>query len=132
MFNDGVGGRWIPVLILGAIGWALCGSVIGIGRNVTTMQNTLIAHAVAAPIIFGVIAYLYFGRWGHVGPVQTAATFVGIVIFLDVFVVALLVERSFEMFGSLLGTWIPWVLIFAATWLVGRQVYETPDDVIPT
>ena len=119
MFDSAYVGKWIPLIVLGAIGWALCGSVIGVGRNVTTMQNTLIAHAVAAPIIFGVVAHLYFKRWGHAGPIQTAATFVGVVIFLDVFIVALLVERSFEMFTSVAGTWLPFALIFSATWMTG-------------
>ena len=48
-----------------------------------------------------------------------AAMFVAIVIFLDVFVIALLIERSFEMFRSVLGTWLPFALIFLATWLTG-------------
>jgi len=38
---------------------------------------------------------------------------------MDVFLVALLIERSFEMFTSLLGTWIPWALIFTSTYLTG-------------
>ena len=29
----------MPLIVLGSIGWALCGSVIGVGRNVTTMQG---------------------------------------------------------------------------------------------
>jgi hypothetical protein len=36
-----------------------------------------------------------------------------------VFVVALLVEKSFDMFRSVLGTWLPFALIFLATWLTG-------------
>jgi hypothetical protein len=45
--------------------------------------------------------------------------FIGFVILMDFFVIAIFVEKSFAMFGSLLGTWIPFGLIFAATYLVG-------------
>jgi hypothetical protein len=38
---------------------------------------------------------------------------------MDVFVVALLIERSFQMFASLLGTWIPFALIFLSSWAAG-------------
>ena len=98
------------------VGWGLCGATIGIGRKFTTLQNTLIAHAIAAPIIFVVVSAVYFCWFGGTGP---AATFVAVVIFLDVFVIALLVEKSFDMFRSVLGTWLPFALIFLATWLTG-------------
>jgi hypothetical protein len=39
---------------------------------------------------------------------------------LDVLVVALLTERSFAMFASPSGTWLPLALIVAATWITGR------------
>jgi hypothetical protein len=43
---------------------------------------------------------------------------------MDFFVVATLILRSFEMFTSLLGTWIPFTLIFTSTWLTGIFVRE--------
>ena len=48
-----------------------------------------------------------FGRWE------------GKVAVLDILIVALLIERSFEMFTSILGTWIPFLLIFGSTYLTG-------------
>jgi hypothetical protein len=50
---------------------------------------------------------------------QTAIIFVGFVISVDFFLVALLINKSLEMFASLLGTWIPFVLIFTSTYLTG-------------
>jgi hypothetical protein len=44
------------------------------------------------------------------------------VIAVDFFVVALLINRSLEMFASLLGTWIPFALIFTSTYLTGIYV----------
>jgi hypothetical protein len=41
---------------------------------------------------------------------------------MDVFVVALLIEGSFDMFKSVLGTWLPFLLIFLSTWWTGLAV----------
>jgi hypothetical protein len=41
---------------------------------------------------------------------------------MDVFLVALVINRSLEMFESVLGTWFPWVLIFFSTYLTGLVV----------
>lgn len=100
-------------------GWALCGAIIGIGREVTSLENTLIAHAIGAPIIFAVISLSYFKKFNYTNPLQTAIIFVSFVIFMDFFVIALMVEKSFDMFKSILGTWIPFILIFLSTYLTG-------------
>jgi hypothetical protein len=39
---------------------------------------------------------------------------------MDLFIVALLIEKSFAMFKSILGTWLPFTLIFLATYFTGR------------
>jgi hypothetical protein len=44
------------------------------------------------------------------------------VILLDLLVVATFIERDYAMFGSLLGTWIPFLLIFTSTYLVGAYL----------
>jgi len=51
--------------------------------------------------------------------IETAIIFVSFVIAVDLFIVALLIQRSFEMFTSVLGTWIPFILIFVSTYLTG-------------
>ena len=109
----------IAIVILAVVGWGLCGATVGVGRKVTTLRNALIAHAIAAPIIFGAVSFIYFRWFGGTGPATTAAIFLAIVVFLDTFVVALLVEKSFDMFRSILGTWLPFVLIFLAVWVTG-------------
>ena len=103
------------------MGWGLCGAIVGIGRNVTSMQVTLIVHAVGAPVIFVVISIIYYKWFHYTTALQTAAAFVLFLIFMDVFVVALLIEKSFEMFSSILGTWLPFVLIFAAVYITGLK-----------
>lgn len=102
--------------------WALCFAAIGIGMAVTSLENALIAHAIAAPIIAAGVSLVYFHKFNFTSPVKTAAIFLAFVIAMDLFVVAVLINRSFEMFTSLLGTWIPFVLIFLSTYLTGLAV----------
>jgi len=106
----------------GLTGWALCAATMGIGMAVTSLENTLIIHAIAAPVFFAIISLVYFRAFHYTAPLATAFIFLGLVVALDFFVVALVVTQSLDMFGSLLGTWIPFVLIFGATYLTGRLV----------
>ena len=104
------------------LGWALCAATMGIGMAVTSLDNTLVIHAIAAPIFFAGVSLVYFLKFNFTPPVQTALIFVAFVIAMDFFLVAMLINRSFEMFTSLLGTWIPFALIFLSTWLTGLLV----------
>ena len=60
-------GKIIVVVVLGLLGWALCGAVMFIGMSVTSLATTLILHAIGAPIFF----------WGDLlALLQQAALFV--------------------------------------------------------
>ena len=109
----------ITILAHAFVGWALCAATMGIGMATMSLQNALITHAIGAPIFFAVVSLIYFSKFNYTSPLQTALIFVGFVIVVDFFVVALLINRSLEMFASLLGTWIPFALIFASTCLTG-------------
>lgn len=115
-------------IILGhaVVGWVLCGAVVWVGNALADMEIALIAHAMAVPLIFAGVAWLYHKRFGYTTPTQTAFMFLTVVVLLDVFLVALLIERSFAMFRSIIGTWIPFALIFAATYLTGC-VLQSPN-----
>jgi hypothetical protein len=110
----------IVILVHAFVGWGLCGAIIGIGRNVTSMQVTLIVHAIGAPIFFAIITLIYFRWFRYTTALQTATAFIFFVILMDVLVVALLIEKSFGMFTSILGTWLPFALIFVSVYLTGR------------
>jgi hypothetical protein len=114
----------------GLVGWALCGAAMGASLKMTTLGNALVIHALAAPIIFAGVSFAYYHRSDSWRPVRTAVAFLGCVVVMDVLVVALLLERSFAMFGSILGTWLPFSLIFLSTWLTGlavrRRVHRSP------
>ena len=107
------------ILIHAFAGWVLCAATMGIGMVVTSLETTLVIHAVAAPIIFAAISMVYFYKFNYTSPLQTAGIFVVFVIAMDLFVVAMLINKSLEMFTSLLGTWIPFALIFISTCATG-------------
>jgi len=104
------------------VGWALCAATMGIGMAITTIETTLILHAIGAPIFFAVVSWVYFQKFNYTNPLQTALIFVGFVIIVDFFVVALLINKSLEMFTSPLGTWVPFALIFMSTYLTGSYL----------
>lgn len=114
------------------VGWALCFATIGIGRAVTSMNTALIIHAIFAPIFFACVSLVYFIKFHYTPPLKTAVIFIAFVIGMDFFVVALLINRSLEMFTSLLGTWLPFALIFASTWLTGILVNKSRPAVTVT
>ena len=101
------------------VGWVLCFATIGIGRAITSMDITLIVHAILAPIFFAIVSLVYFRNFHYTTPLQTAAIFIAFVMAMDFILVALLINKSLEMFTSLLGTWIPFALIFFSTYLTG-------------
>jgi hypothetical protein len=115
----------LTVLVHAFVGWLLCAATMGIGMAVTTLGTTLIIHAIGAPIFFAAVSIFYFIRYNYTRPLQTAIIFVSFVIVVDFFVVALLINRSLEMFTSALGTWIPFVLIFTSTLITGLLTYKT-------
>ena len=112
----------VVILVYGLVGWALCGAIMFVGMAVTSMQTTLIAHAIGAPIIFSTISWIYFTRINYTSPLRTAIIFLLVIVFMDFFLVGLIINRSLEMFTSLLGTWIPITLIFLSTYLTGLVV----------
>jgi hypothetical protein len=106
----------------GFVGWVLCGATMGVGMKVTNLETALILHAIAAPVIFTALSLAYFHGQRYWSPLPAAVVFLGVVAVMDVFVVAPFIERSFEMFESILGTWLPFLLIFVSTWWTGLAV----------
>ena len=104
------------------VGWACCAIVMGIGQSVTTSDNALVIHAIAAPIVFELVSFAYFRRTGSDRVLSTAVGFTVFVMAVDLFLMALLVLRSLAMFESPIGTWIPFGLIFSSSYLTGRYV----------
>jgi len=111
--------------VYGFVGWALCAAAMGLGLHLTTLHRALILHAIAAPLIFPAISSLYFRRRSSLSPLHAATVFLGTVTALDFFIVALLIEHSFAMFASILGVWLPFLLIFLTSWMTGLILRRT-------
>lgn len=120
----------IVILAHAFVGWALCFATMGIGMQTMRLQNALIVHAIAAPVVFGLISLIYFKRPNYTTPIQTALIFTSFVILMDFFVVALLIEKSFVMFTSPIGTWIPFASIFLSTYTVGILIMGDQTETV--
>ena len=90
-----------------------------IGMATTTLDRALIIHAIAAPIIVIAISSLYYCIFNYTTPLQTAIVFAAFIIFMDVFFVAMVINKSFDMFRSFIGTWMVFILIFVTTFISG-------------
>jgi hypothetical protein len=115
------------VLAHAFVGWAFCTASMMIGMATMSIDSALIVHAVAAPIIFTIISLIYFNKFNYTSPLSTALIFVSFVIVVDFFLIALIINRSLEMFASPLGTWIPFALIFVSTYVTGTLVNRSTE-----
>ncbi len=108
----------------GVVGWAACGALMGVLLATVSESTAIIGHAVGAPIIFAVVTAHLFLRSGGRRPMFVASAFTAIVIALDVLIVAWLIQRSFAMFSSALGTWVPFALIFVSVFATGSLLWR--------
>ncbi len=104
------------------VGWILCGLTMGLGMGLLSLTSALIIHAIAAPLFFILLSWFYFKKFSFTTPLQTSIIFMAFVIFMDVLIVAAVIEKSFKMFESFLGTWLPFLLIFLSTWITGSII----------
>ena len=116
------------ILVHAFVGWAFCAAAMVIPMVLISVESALIIHAIGAPIIFTTISLVYFNKFNYTTPLQTALIFVSFIIVVDFFVVALMINRSLEMFASLLGTWIPFALIFTSTYVTGWLTLRSSKD----
>jgi hypothetical protein len=112
----------VIIAIHAFVAWFLCGAIVIVGRQIWSIETTLIIHALGVPVVFVVVSWIYFTYFHFTTPLQTAAIFTLSAILLDVVIVATFVERSFEMFTSFIGTWLPFALMFLTTYLIGTMI----------
>jgi menaquinone-dependent protoporphyrinogen oxidase len=119
--------RSLPRLVAHAVaGWSACAVVMAGLLAVTGTGVAIAVHAIAAPLLFIAVARSYFGVRGARAPLPVAVAFTAIVGALDAAIVAGLIQRSFVMFASVWGTWLPLALILAATWATGAITATMP------
>jgi len=95
---------------------------MAIGAKVSSLDTTLVVHAILAPVFAAAVSLVYFKRFRSTTPLVTACFFLVFIGLVDFFVVGLAINRSLDMFRSALGTWVPFLLIFGATYLTGLRV----------
>jgi len=113
----------------GVVGWAACGALMGVLLATVSERSAIIGHAVGAPIIFAVVAAHLFLRSGGRRPIFVAGKFTAIVIALDALIVAWLIQGSFAMFSSALGTWVPFALIFVSVFVTGSLLWRGRKEI---
>ncbi|MBU2533284.1 MAG: hypothetical protein KKB37_11125 [Alphaproteobacteria bacterium] len=110
---------WLCAIVVSLFVWGLCGAVMMVGRRFFSMRTTIHIHLAAAPVFAFALSCLHAHVAPAFDPMVRAGLMTGMIVVLDAGLVAPVFERSFEMFRSILGTWVPFALIFAASWLAG-------------
>ncbi len=114
----------VALMAHGVVGWAACGVLMGALLATLSEPTAIIGHAIGAPIIFAAVTADLFLRGGGRRPIFVAGAFTAIVVSLDALIVALLIQRSFAMFSSALGTWVPFALIFVSVFVTGSLLWR--------
>lgn len=126
------GASWTSLGEFAVTGWAVCAALMALLLLLTTPVVALWVHGIAAPLVFVSLASVYFSRRGAHEPLPTAFVWTAIVIALDAIVVAGLVQRSFTMFASVAGTWLPLTLVFTGVWVTGYITSVMPEAATKT
>lgn len=74
-----------------------------VGMIATTMENTLILHAIGAPLFFALLSLIYVSYFNYTSPLRMAILFLTLVVTVDFFLVALVINKSLEMFTRCLA-----------------------------
>ena len=107
--------------------WLLCGATMALGRAAFGIGTALIVHLFAAPVLAGLVSYHYFRRRDAARPLTAALAFLGFVAAGDAGIVAPVFEKSYIMFRSVIGIWLPFLLIFLSTFAVGTLLHRAKD-----
>ena len=113
---------WLYLFALGLVLWAACGGVIGVGRRLWGLDTALLVHLAAAPVFAFIVSAAHKMLAPEFGSVLRATVLTGLIVILDAVVVAPFFERSYMMFRSVTGTWLPFAAIFLASLVAGTLV----------
>lgn len=113
---------WIYLFGLALALWASCGGVMAVGRHLWTLDTALRVHLVAAPTIAFLLSALHEWTFPEFSSLLRATLMTGLVVLLDALVVAPAFERSYAMFRSVIGTWLPFLAIFVASFAAGTLI----------
>jgi hypothetical protein len=115
----------VVFLVHAFIGWLLCAAVMGVGMSILPLQNALLVHLFAAPLIFALVSLSFYKKAPSSPPILVAAGFTAFVMAMDFILVAWIIQKSFAMFGSFMGTWMPFAMIFVSSLMTGRSMKKS-------
>jgi menaquinone-dependent protoporphyrinogen oxidase len=119
------GGSLVRLLAHAVMGWAACALATAAIAAVAGTGVALAIDAVLAPAVFFLVARHYFHPRGARGAVVTAITFATTMLLFNLVAMSLLPRRGVALV-SLVGLWLPALLIFAVTWAMGEIVWMVP------
>ena len=111
-----------PILAQAVAAWTVSAAALLLLR-LTGVPETLALwlHAMIAPLAFAASSAAYFHRPDTSSPMRVALLNVAVVALLDLGVIAGLLMRSWALHTSVAGAWLPLILIFAVTVVVGTR-----------
>lgn len=119
--------RSIPRLVAyGVLGWAILALITLALSAIASLGTALVLHAIVAPFVFVTLAWRYFRARGAREGLLTAITWTAIVAVLHLVILAGAIHRSMDMFASVGGTWLAFVLVFLSTWATGSLMATMP------
>ncbi len=117
---------WRRLLAHGVLGWALCAALTVALSRLGSLGVTMAVRAFFAPLVFLAISIRYFHPDGAREPLPTALSWSVILAVLDAAVLAGAMSYGLSMFTSIVGTWLPYSLVFLTTWLTGGLMSTMP------
>ena len=109
--------RWGVAIGWGAVLWLVTALALAVGSATLTGDGGLIARAFVAPLAAFALSFGYHRIVGRLGPLALALVFVATVLALDTLIVAALFLGTFTAAADPDATWLPALLLFAATYI---------------
>lgn len=109
----------LTIWLAGLCGWGLCSAILFIDPAAVDPAIRMVIRLTTAPLIFGLIAWLYFSRIRFLSYQQTAVLWLCMVVGLDAGYIGLRIHKSLAIFQDPGLTWLPFTLILCSTLAVG-------------
>lgn len=115
----------------GVLGWAACAAVLLASLQVGSLASGALLRAAVAPLVFALVAARYFRLSSAREPLYAALAFTAMVGGLDALVLGGVVLKSFALFTSFSGTWLPLALVLLVTWVTGSVMTTSMNRTPP-
>ncbi len=110
---------WVALIVCGLFLWAWSAGVFAMGREIWPGDMPEAVRLSVSPAIAAAATLAHKIAAPDFPDLTRAAAFVGLVAILDALVLAPVVDRSYAIFRSAIGSWLPFAAIFLASYLTG-------------